>query len=298
LSASQPPGPKVQPPASQPVDLVTYYTEAGMDYRAWSRKFNMHFGFYRWGMNPLALERMLEEMSRQVFRRLDLRDGMSVLDLGCGLGAPTRTLIAEHDVAATAVTKVEWQIEKARQLSAGLPARGSVEWKLGDYTALDLPGGAFQAAFSIEASCHAEGAEKEPFVRECARLLAPGAKLVIADGFMKKSVGLPRWYAALLAYMNRSWAVERFADLAAFRACLERHGFTVAAEEEISWRIAPSVLHVPRVTLEFLLGELLVHRKKLTGVRWGHVAACLIAPLVGLGRPYFGYYLVTAEKVR
>ena len=31
-----------------PVDLVTYYTEAGMDYRAWSRNFNMHFGFYRW----------------------------------------------------------------------------------------------------------------------------------------------------------------------------------------------------------------------------------------------------------
>jgi len=46
-----------------PVDLVTYYTEAGMDYRAWSRNFNMHFGFYRLGMNPLALESMLEEMS-------------------------------------------------------------------------------------------------------------------------------------------------------------------------------------------------------------------------------------------
>lgn len=72
-----------------PVDLVTYYTEAGMDYRAWSRNFNMHFGFYRWGMNPLALESMLEEMSQQVFRRLALQDGMKVLDLGCGLGAPT-----------------------------------------------------------------------------------------------------------------------------------------------------------------------------------------------------------------
>src|SRR6476620_11007024 len=56
--------------APAPVDLVTYYTEAGMDYRAWSRNFNMHFGFYRWGMNPLSLESMLEEMSRQVFRRL------------------------------------------------------------------------------------------------------------------------------------------------------------------------------------------------------------------------------------
>lgn len=214
-----------------PVDLVTYYTEAGMDYRAWSRNFNMHFGFYRWGMNPLALESMLEEMSWQVFRRLALRDGMKVLDLGCGLGAPTRALISRHDVATMAVTKVEWQLAMARKLSEGISARGSVEWKLGDFTALDLPDGAFQAAFSIEASCHAEGADKEAFVEECSRLLAPGAKLVVADGFMKRSVGLPRWYAALLGYMTRNWAVERFADLPAFCACLERHGLTVLAAE-------------------------------------------------------------------
>jgi SAM-dependent methyltransferase len=279
-----------------PVDLVTYYTEAGMDYRAWSRNFNMHFGFYRRGMSPLALESMLEEMSRQVFRRLDLGDGMKVLDLGCGLGAPARALIQQHGVAATAVTKVEWQIAMARKLSQGIPALGTVDWKLGDFTGLDLPSGAFQAAFSIEASCHAAGADKEPFVRECSRLLAPGAKLVVADGFMKRSAGLPRWYATLLGYMTRSWAVERFADLPAFLACLERHGLTVLAAEDISWRIAPSVLHVPRVTLKFLAGELLLRRKRLNSVRWGHIIACLLAPFIGLGRRYFGYYLVTAQK--
>jgi MPBQ/MSBQ methyltransferase len=282
-----------------PVDLETYYTEAGMDYRAWSRNFNMHFGFYRWGMNPLRLERMLEEMSRQVFRRLDLVTGMKVLDLGCGLGAPARDLIAEHEVAVTAVTKVEWQIAMARKLSAAaLSPRGSVEWMLGDYTSLDLPTGSYDAAFSIEASCHAAGSSKEPFVEECSRLLGEGAKLVVADGFMKRSVGLPGWYAALLGYMTRSWAVERFADLADFSACLERHGLDVLSTEEISWRIAPSVLHVPRVTLKFLAGELFLRRRKLGSVRWGHLLACLISPLIGLGRRYFGYYLVTAQKLR
>jgi cyclopropane fatty-acyl-phospholipid synthase-like methyltransferase len=282
--------------AVRPVDLETYYTEAGMDYRAWSRDFNMHFGFYRRGMNPLALESMLEEMSRQVFRRLDLVAGMKVLDLGCGLGAPARALIARHEVAVVAVTKVEWQIAMARALGETTSSRGSVEWKLGDYTALDLPAAAYQGAFSIEASCHAAGSSKEPFVKECSRLLQPGAKLVVADGFMKRSAGLPRWYAALLGYMTRSWAVECFADLAAFTSCLERHGLHVLAAEEISWRIAPSVLHVPRVTLKFLAGELLVRRKKVNRVRWGHVLACLISPFIGLGRRYFGYYLITAQK--
>jgi SAM-dependent methyltransferase len=278
------------------VDLTTYYTEAGMDYRAWSRGFNMHFGYWRAWMNPFALERMLEQMSREVFRRLDLRDGDRVLDLGCGVGAPARALIAEHAVAVIAVTKVAWQIETARRLGEGAVNRGTVEWMLGDYTALDLPAASYQGAFSIEASCHAPGAGKEPFVRECARLLAPGARLVVADGFMKKSSGIPRWYQSLLDRMTHSWAVERFADLDAFTAALERHGLAVEAVEDASYRIAPSVLHVPRVTLKFLFTELLVRRRWLNRARWGHVLACLIAPFIGLGRSWFGYYLITARK--
>ena len=84
--------------------------------------------------------------------------------------------------------------------------------------------------------------------------------------------------AKLLGYMTRNWAVERFADLAEFCTCLERHGLTVLAREDISWRITPSVLHVPRVTIKFLAGELLLRRKKLNSVRWGHIVACLLAP--------------------
>ena len=280
------------------VDVETYYTEAGMDYRAWSRGFNMHFGYFSWPANPFALESMLEEMSRQVFRRLEIADGMGVLDLGCGLGAPARTLIADHAVRLTAVTIVEWQIAKARALAeaAANAPRGQVEWVRGDFTALDLPAGAYDAAFSIEACCHAPGSSKEPFIRECARLLRPGARLVVADGFMKRSTGLPRWYAALLGYMTRSWAVERFADISEFTACLQDQGFEVLAAQDISWRIAPSVMHVPRVTIAFLARELLFRRQKLNKVRWGHVLACLIAPWIGLGRSYFGYYLVTARK--
>ena len=278
------------------IDLETYYTEAGMDYRAWSRAFNMHFGYWRWPLNPFALEGMLEEMSRQVFRRLAPADGDRLLDLGCGVGAPARTLIAGNSVAVTALTRVPWQIAMARHLGHGGAPRGSVEWLLADYTATGLPSASYHGAFSIEASCHAVGADKESFVRECARLLVPGARLVVADGFMRRSDGMPRAYAALLRFMTRSWAVECFADLDAFTACLERHGFAVESKENLSWRIAPSVLHVPRVTLKFLLGELLLRRGRLSRARWNHVIACVISPAIGLGRRWFGYYLITARR--
>ena len=50
----------------------------------------MHFGFFRWGMNPLGRESMLEEMNLQVAARLGLLPDsrQEIIDLGCGLGAP------------------------------------------------------------------------------------------------------------------------------------------------------------------------------------------------------------------
>ena len=47
-----------------------YYEEAGPDYAAWSQHFNMHFGFFRRGMNPFNREAMLEQMNHEVLDRL------------------------------------------------------------------------------------------------------------------------------------------------------------------------------------------------------------------------------------
>ena len=45
----------------RPIDAFQrYYEEAGPDYAAWSPNFNMHFGFFRRGMNPFDREAMLE----------------------------------------------------------------------------------------------------------------------------------------------------------------------------------------------------------------------------------------------
>jgi ubiquinone/menaquinone biosynthesis C-methylase UbiE len=285
-----------RPDGDHAVDVETYYTDAGMDYRAWSPRFNMHFGYWRRGLGPLALEPQLDEMSRQVFQRLALADGQRVLDLGCGVGTPARLLASEHAVAVTAVTKVEWQIAMARRLSADLAPRGSVEWVQGDFTALALPAASHDAAFSIEASCHAPGGSKEALVREVARVLRPGGRFVVADGFLKRSDRMPRWYARIMRIMVHGWAVEQFADLGLFTAALARHGLRVEAVEDVSWRIAPSVLHVPRVTLQFLFKELILERQPLNATRRGHIKACVLSPLIGLGRRWFGYHLVTARR--
>jgi len=58
----------------------------------------------------------------------------------------------------------------------------------------------------------------------------------------------------------------------------------------------PRRIHVPRVTLQFLARELLVKRQWLNATRRGHVLACVLSPLIGIGRRWFGYHLVTARR--
>src|SRR6516165_6046774 len=79
---------------SAQIGLEQYYREAGPDYAAWSPEFNMHFGYYRAGANPLRRESMLEQMNVEVLARLHLADNPEpmLLDLGCGLGATLRSI--------------------------------------------------------------------------------------------------------------------------------------------------------------------------------------------------------------
>src|SRR5271169_2621839 len=76
------------------IGLEQYYSEAGPDYAAWSPEFNMHFGYYRAGSNPLHREAMLEQMNAEVLGRLQLgaNEEPRLLDLGCGLGATLRSI--------------------------------------------------------------------------------------------------------------------------------------------------------------------------------------------------------------
>lgn len=278
--------------------LVTYYTEATRDYAAWSRGYNMHFGYYRFPMNPFARERMLEEMSAQVFERLRMPDGGRAYDLGCGLGAPSRHLARRVSADVTGFSIVPWQIEHANELTAKAGLSSRVRFQLADYTKLPVPDASAEAVYSIEAACHDRGPAKHGVLAEAARALKPGGRLVVADGFTKRRDAGPWWWRRAMKIVTDYWALECFADIEAFTGAVEACGLKIVACEEVSWRIVPSVLHIPWVTLKFIVRELVLKRARLNRVRWGHVLASVMSPVVGIARSRFGYYLVTAEKPR
>jgi len=283
---------------AQTVDFQRYYEEAGPDYAAWSPHFNMHFGFFRWGMNPLRREAMLEQMNLEVRNRLHLTSGSPsrILDMGCGLGATLRSFASQLPQADLhGVTLVPWQLEQGRQLNQSTSETARITLTLGDYERTTQPSQSFDAAFAIESSCYARGANKATFLKEAHRLLRPGGRLVIADGFL----GPGKLRGPQKSFFRRlcdCWVIDTLGEIAQVTAELERVGFKEIVAERIQSRVTPSVLHVPFVTLKFLLTEVVFGKRKMTRARWNNILAPLLLPFVGYPIGPMAYYIVSATR--
>ncbi|MEP6720424.1 MAG: methyltransferase domain-containing protein [Variovorax sp.] len=298
LPLASPPAPVAATAPVTPADTQDYFTEVADDYRAWSVHYNMHFGYWRPGLNPLRREGMLGEMNRAVGRALQLPAAgpACVVDLGCGAGATARMLVAERPgLYAVTVTNVAVQNEIATRLDAQAGVADRLAHIEADYTRTGLPTAAADGAWAVESACYASGTAKADFIAEAARLLKPGARLVVVDGFL-----LRRRQGRLATWLHRlwadSWAVPTLAVRDDFTAALRQHGFADVQVRSLRWRVAPSALHIPVLATRFTLAELWKARGRLTPWRRKHIVASYCSLALGLFWREFDYCMVTAVR--
>lgn len=285
--------------ASFPNDsFQRYYEEAGPDYAAWSASFNMHFGFFRWGMNPLDREAMLEQMNQEVLQRLCLHgDHPRVLDMGCGLGATLRSFARRLPSAEWhGITLVPWQLEHGRLLNKSCTQASSITLSLGNYERTYYESASFDAIYAIESSCYGSGANKSRLLREAHRLLRPEGRIVVADGFLGPGT-LRGPQHSICRKLCDCWVIENLGEIDPFARELEHAGFGEIVVEQIQSRVTPSVLHVPWVTLKFLLTDVVFGRRKMTRARWNNILAPLLLPFVGYPVGPLAYYVVSARRI-
>lgn len=281
------------------IGLEQYYSEAGPDYAAWSPEFNMHFGYYRAGANPFDRESMLERMNAEVLARLQVERiaRPKLLDLGCGLGATLRSFARRLPHASLwGLTRVPWQVEQATALNNAAGCGDRVRLLEGDYERSVLPGDSFDGVYALESSCHAHGADKGAFLREAYRLVRPGGRLVVADGFLETDRFVGALQRRIYRKLCECWVIEELGQLNVFTARLRQIGFAKIVVEHLQMRVAPSVAHIPWVTMKFLLTDVVFGKRKMTRARWNNVLAPVLLPLVSAPMGPMTYCMVSAQK--
>lgn len=279
--------------------LKAYYEEAGPDYAAWSPGFNMHFGYYDWTINPFNRESMLNNMNRKILShlRLDTLHAGTIADFGCGLGATLRYANNLHpQLKYCGVTLVPWQVQHAKLLNLKEGVAEHINIIEADYSQTPFQDNSVDAILAIESSCYADGASKSNLLKEFYRVLKPGGRFVIADGFRKHQRPLNRLISSAYQQLCHCWALDELGDIGEVTSSMERIGFKETEVQDISFRVAPSVAHVPFTVLSFLIKELLFSKKKMTQERWNNLKSPLLTMIIGLAQRDFGYYLVSGKK--
>ena len=146
--------------------------------------------------------------------------------------------------------------------------------------------------------CYAHAANKSAFLAEAFRLLRPGGRFVLADGFLARPNALIGPQKAIHRKLCKCWVIESLGEIPAVRAELERLGFRDILIEPIQARVSLSVLQVPLVTLKFLLTDVVFGTRKMSPARWNNIIAPLLLPFVGKPVGPMAYYMVSATKPR
>ncbi len=275
------------------LDLVGFYNEATEDYAFWSKDFNMHFGYFvPWKTNPFKRDSMLNEMNRQVLNRLKLPlQGGLLADLGCGMGGTMHYALKQTSgLSAFGVTLSEFQLREGNKRLKNL--QGTILQE--NFNRTSFCSNSFDGALAIESFCHS-GHSKQSF-KEAYRILKPGGSLVIADAFLKKDPEA-LCYGGKLSYekLCNHWSLERLGHITKVAQELKDTGFSEVSVEDISFRVAPSVLHVPFAISGFILKKLFgsgaLKKESLHNLKGSFYAL-----LSGLHMKSFGYYLITCKK--
>jgi MPBQ/MSBQ methyltransferase len=281
-------------------NIKDYYNIAGPDYKAWSKDFNMHFGYCKKFSDIFSLEKMLYRMNAKVLEQLQIPADKktSIVDLGCGVGTVARYAAKQYPgTTITGVTIVDFQLSKGRELihKDGLDKR--VQLVKDNFEGSHFTDESFDRAYALESACHATGSNKELIIKDLARILKTGGKFCIADGFLKHDKKLPWLFDKIYKKIIACWALPCFGNINEFTATLEKHGLKNIKVEEISLRIAPSVAYVPYTCIKFFITELWKNRSlKMKKERWNNVYAPLLGMILGLYRKHFGYYIISGSK--
>jgi cyclopropane-fatty-acyl-phospholipid synthase len=123
-----------------------------------------------------TLKEAQKEKLETVARKLELKEGDRVLDVGCGWGGFPLWAATKHGASVVGITLSPPQAEKARQRAEEAGVTDRVEIRVMDYR--DLAGEQFDAIASIGMVEHVGASQIEVYAQTLARMLKPGGRLL------------------------------------------------------------------------------------------------------------------------
>lgn len=130
----------------------------------------------------LGIDDSMKVYDESFARRLGLKPGTKVLDAGCGIGGPARTIAKAIGCHITGVTINKWHVERGEALTKAAGLDHLVKHMQADFLHLPFEDESFDAVYAFDALCYA--ADVRDVYKEIWRVLKPGAPFGFHDWVM------------------------------------------------------------------------------------------------------------------
>lgn len=204
-------------------NLVTDIYEWG-----WGQSF--HFSPSIPGKSHLDATRIHEELVADL---LGSKPGDRVLDVGCGVGGPMRSITARSGAKIVGITINQYQVDRARIHNNKAGLTKSCDVVCGDFLKMPFDDESFDGAYSIEATCHAP--KLEEVYKEVFRVLKPGGMYVSYEWVTTELYdGGDSVHAEMVQGIEKGDALPGLRSYADVAEAARKVGFEVVQEKDLA----------------------------------------------------------------
>lgn len=208
-------------------------------HRAWRLLMGeeFHYGFFETPQTPL--EEATAALTLQMLGRARIGPGDQVLDVGCGTGRQACDLADGLDADVLGITTSASGVAAAGALAADRRLAGA-RFQQRDGTNNGLPDAAFDVVWVLESSHLMR--DRKALLGECARVLAPGGRLVLCDIIRKREIPFLEVRARKedFATLRAAFGDAHMEPLDSYTSTLEQLGTTVTDSVDISEQTQPT----------------------------------------------------------
>ena len=274
--------------------IVEYYSQSEDAYKdAWDldNSLSIHYGY--WDQKVKSFPQSLQRMNEIMAEAAQIKQTDKILDAGCGVGGSSFYLVNKFGCAVTGITLSDTQVQ---QCITNVKQRGVehlAEFKLMDYCKTDFPNESFDVIWGCESICYAD--DKEQFIQEAFRLLKPGGRLVVADGFVtayenNQHIFIRRWLDG--------WQVNYLETIQRFAQFMQQVGFIDIRYKDISAFTASSSRRLYKfyyLASLYLWWRKITLSRKATDVQEKNIMACKYQ-YKGMKNDLWQYGLIVGKK--
>lgn len=197
----------------------------------------LHYGVFRSGDEPLSVA--TAALTGLMLQAARLEPGLTVLDVGCGSGAPACRLVEEHGVDVLGITTSRVGVEAAGRRARERGLEGA-RFEVRDGTDNGLPAESFDRVWALESS-HLMP-DREALVSECARVLRPGGRFALCDIIRRREIPFLelRDRRDDFAILRAAFGAARMDPLDSYVALLEEAGLVVDETTDLTEPTRPT----------------------------------------------------------